>query len=97
MARLVTICLRGFLKKPGRRGLIAPIIGRLGKSVAENREWVMNYANESTTPEKLRIRDFLSKAAAPAVSSGKVVEKFATEMVGASRDENHPLYEKIEN
>ncbi|MFT6864567.1 MAG: uncharacterized membrane-anchored protein YjiN (DUF445 family) [Akkermansiaceae bacterium] len=91
MARLVSICLRGFLKEPGRRGLIAPIIGRLGKSVAENREWVMNEASKSTTPKKLRMIDFLSKAATPAVSSGKIVEKFVTEMEAASRNENHPF------
>ena len=31
MARLVTIFLRGFLKSPGRRGLIAPVIGRVAE------------------------------------------------------------------
>ncbi len=96
MARLVTILLRGFLKSPGRRGLIAPIIGRLGKSVADNREWVMDEASKSTTPKRLKVMDFLSKAAASAVS-GKAVEKFTAEMEAASRDENHPLYEKIED
>lgn len=96
MTRLVTILLRGFLKSPGRRGLIAPIIGRLGKSVSDNREWVMDEASKSTSPKKLKVVDFLSKAAASAVS-GKAVEKFAIQMEAASRDENHPLYDKIED
>ena len=95
MTRLVTILLKGFLKSPGRRGLMAPIIGRLGKSVSDNREWVMDEASKSTSPKKLKVIDFLSKAAASAVS-GKAVEKFSAEMEAASRDEEHPLYDKIE-
>lgn len=96
MTRLVTILLNGFLKSPGRRGLIAPLIGRVGKSVAENRKWVMDEASKSTTPRKIKVFDFLSKAAASAVS-GKAVEKFAEELKAASGDESHPLYDKIED
>ena len=95
MARLITILLQGFLKSPGKRSLIAPILGRLGESVAANREWVMDEASKATKPKKLKILDLLSQAAASAVS-GKAVEKFSTELTTASQDEDHPLYEKIE-
>lgn len=95
MARMVTILLKGFLRSPGRRDLIAPIIGRIGKSVSDNRDWVMEEAGKATTPKKLKVVDLLSKAAASAVS-GKAVEKFATQMAAASADPQHPLYDKIE-
>ena len=96
MGRMVTILLQGFLKSPGRRGLISPILGRLAHSVAANREWVMDEASKSTKPKKLKIFDLLSKTAASVVS-GKAVVKFATELEAASQNENHPLYEKIED
>lgn len=95
MARLVTIFLQVFLKSPERRSLIAPILGRLGKSVADNREWVMDEASKSTSPKRIKLFDTLSKAAASAVS-GKAVEKFSAELTSASRDESHRLYDKIE-
>ncbi|YCM43339.1 DUF445 domain-containing protein [Verrucomicrobiaceae bacterium 227] len=95
MARLVTIFLQGFLKSPGRRSLIAPILGRLGKSVADNRDWVMDEASKSTSPRRIKLFNALSKAAASAVS-GKAVEKFSAELTTASRDETHGLYDKIE-
>lgn len=94
--RLVTILLQGFLKSPGRRSLISPILGRLAQSVAANREWVMDEASKSTKPKKIKILELLSKTAASVVS-GKAVEKFSTELAAASRDESHPLYEKIED
>lgn len=93
--RVVTLLLRGFLKSPGRRGLMAPILGRVGKSVAANREWVMDEAGRGAKKRRLKVVDFLSRAAAAAVS-GKAVEKFATEMEAASQNPEHPLYEKIE-
>lgn len=96
MSRMVTILLQGFLKSPGRRSLIAPILKRLGESAFKNREWVMDEASKATKPKKFKVVDFLSKAAASAVS-GKAVEKFSTELEAASRDESHPLYEKIED
>lgn len=96
MSRMVTILLQGFLKSPGRRSLIAPILKRLGESAFKNREWVMDEASKATKPKKLKVVDFLSKATASAVS-GKAVEKFSKEMEAASRDESHPLYEKIED
>lgn len=95
MARLVTIFLQGFLKSPGRRSLIAPILGRLGKSVSDNRAWVMGEASKSASPKKIKLFDRLSKAAASAVS-GKAVEKFSAELMTASQDESHALYDKIE-
>ncbi len=95
MARMVTILLRGFLKSPGRRSLLAPMLDRVSQSVANNREWVMDEASKSTKPNKIKIFDALSKAAASAVS-GKAVEKFSDELAAASRDEEHPLYGKIE-
>jgi uncharacterized membrane-anchored protein YjiN (DUF445 family) len=96
MGRLVTILLQGFLKSPGRRSLISPILGRLAQSVAANREWVMDEASKSTKPKKLKIFELLSQTAASVVS-GKAVEKFSTELAAASGDESHPLYEKIED
>lgn len=96
MARLVTIFLQGFLKSPGRRGLIAPVLKRLGQSVAENREWVMDEASKASSPKRIKVFDLLSKAAASAVS-GKAVDKFSRELVAASEDEGHGLYEKIED
>jgi uncharacterized membrane-anchored protein YjiN (DUF445 family) len=95
VAKVVTIFLRGFLKSPGRRSLMAPILGKVGKSVAANRDWVMDEEARGVRPRKLKVVDFLSRAAAVAVS-GKAVEKFATEMEAASEDPDHPLYQKIE-
>lgn len=95
VGRVVTILLRGFLKSPGRRELMAPILGRIGQSVAANREWVMDEAGKAGRPKRLKVVDFLSRAAASAVS-GKAVEKFAEEMEEASRNFDHPLYEKVE-
>mgnify|MGYP000371473327 CR=1 FL=1 len=95
MARILTILLKGFLKSPGRRDLISPIIGRIGKSVSDNRDWVMEEAGKATKPKKIKVVDFLSKAAASAVS-GKAVEKFASQMAAASADPEHPIYDKIE-
>lgn len=95
MTRLLTIFLQGFLKSPGRRSLISPILGRVGQSVSENRAWVMGEASRSTTPKRIKLFDVLSKAAASAVS-GKAVEKFSAELAAASEDETHPLYDKIE-
>ncbi len=96
MARLVTILLQGFLKSPGKRSLLAPILGRLGESVTANREWVMDEASKSTKPRKLKLLGLISQAAASAVS-GKAVEKLSAELEAASRDENHQLYQKIED
>ena len=95
VARVVTILLQGFLKSPGRRSLIAPILGRLGKSVADNRAWIMGEASRVTSPKRVKLFDVLSKAAASAVS-GKAVEKFSAELTTASEDESHEIYDKIE-
>jgi len=95
MSRLMTILLEGFLKSPGRRSLIAPILGRLSQSVAANREWVMDEASKTAKPQKLKIFDLITQAATSAVS-GKAVEKFSAELSAASENEEHPLYAKIE-
>lgn len=95
VGKVVTILLRGFLKSPGRRSLIAPLLGKVGRSVAANRAWVMDEAARGVRRRRLKVVDFLSRAAAVAVS-GKAVEKFAVEMEAASEDVEHPLYEKIE-
>ncbi len=95
IARIITILLQGFLKSPSKRSLLAPLLARLGQSVATNRDWVMHEASKTTKPTKLKILDFLNQTAAAAVS-GKAVEKFSSQLTAASQDHSHPLYEKIE-
>ena len=93
--KLAAIALQGFLKSPSRRSLIAPILGRLGKRVEENRDWVMQEAAQSAKPGKSRFFDRLSRAATGVVSA-KAVEHLSKELVEASKDETHALYQKIE-
>lgn len=92
---MVSIFLEGFLKSPTRRELIAPILGRLGKGVSDNRDWVMSEAVRGTQPSRIKIFDTLSRTAA-ALVSGKAVKQLAKELEAASEDHDHRIYEKIE-
>lgn len=95
MGRMVSIFLEGFLKSPTRRELIAPILGRLGKGVSDNRDWVMSEAARGTQPSRIKIFDTLSRTAA-ALVSGKAVKQLAKELEAANEDHDHRIYEKIE-
>lgn len=95
LARVATILMQGFLKSPGRRSLIAPLLGKIGNSISQNRQWVMDEAVRSAPPQKNKMFDILGKAAASAVS-GKAVEKLSAELAAASEDETHPLFDKID-
>ncbi len=95
MGRVLAVMLEGFLKSPGRRDLIAPILRKFATSAAANREWVMEEASRSQKKKRLKVMDFLGRAAASAVS-GKAVEKFSAELLAASENQNHKVYDKIE-
>lgn len=96
LGKLANIALEAFLKSPTRRKMISPVLGRIARTVAENKDWVEQEAVKSATPYKSSLLDRFSKAATQMVS-GKAVEKFSAQMEAASKDENHPLYDKIED
>ncbi len=95
MGKLIGIGLQGFLQSSSRRAVIAPVLTRLGQSVQDNRDWVMDEAARSTKPKKNKLFDKLTRVATAAMS-GKAVEKLSAELVEAGKDETHRLYDKIE-
>jgi len=95
LGKLASIALDGFLKSPSRRAVMAPVLLRLGKKVSENKEWVGKEAARAVQPTKNRFFSKLARAAS-SVLSEKAVDKLAHELAAAGNDEDHPLYEKIE-
>ncbi len=95
VGRLVTVLLQGFLRSPSRREVLAPILGRLSQTVTDNRDWVMDEARKGAPMRGAKILGAITEVAAMAVS-GKAVEKLAGELAAAAKDEEHPLFEKIE-
>lgn len=95
VGRLVSVLLQGFLRSPSRREVLAPVLGRLSQTVSENRDWVMDEARKGAPMRGAKILGAVTEVAAM-VMSGKAVEKLSVELAAASKDEEHPLFEKIE-
>ena len=95
VGRLVSVLLKGFLRSPSRREVLAPVLGRLSLTVAENRDWVMDEARKGAPMRGAKILGAVTEVAAM-MMSGKAVEKLSTELAAASKDEEHPLFTKIE-
>ncbi|MBK1833703.1 DUF445 domain-containing protein [Roseibacillus ishigakijimensis] len=95
VGRLVSVLLEGFLRSPTRREVLAPILGRLGETVAQNRDWVMDEARKGAPMRKAKILGAVTEVAAM-MMSGKAIEKLSGELAAASQDQEHALYEKIE-
>lgn len=95
VGRLVAVLLQGFLRSPSKREVLAPVLGRLSQTVAENRDWVMDEARKGAPMRGARILGAVTEVAAM-MMSGKAIEKFSTELASASQDLEHPLFDKIE-
>ncbi|MGJ8726327.1 MAG: DUF445 domain-containing protein [Roseibacillus sp.] len=95
VGRLVSVLLKGFLRSPSRREVLAPVLGRLSLTVSENRDWVMDEARKGAPMRGAKILGAVTEVAAM-MMSGKAVEKLSTELEAASKDEEHPLFTKIE-
>lgn len=95
VGRLVSVLLQGFLRSPSKREVMAPVLGKLADTISQNRDWVMNEARKGAPMRGAKILGAVTEVAAMMVS-GKAVEKLSTELTAASRDENHPLFDKIE-
>lgn len=95
VGRLVSVLLQGFLKSPSRREVLAPVLGRLSQTVAQNRDWVMDEARKGAPMRGTKILGAVTEVAAM-MMSGKAIEKLSTELESASNDEEHSLFGKIE-
>lgn len=95
VGRLVSVLLQGFLRSPSRREVLAPVLGRLSETVAQNRDWVMDEARKGAPMRGAKILGAVTEVAAM-MMSGKAIEKLSAELSAASQDEEHPLFDKIE-
>lgn len=95
VGRLVSVLLQGFLRSPSRREVLAPVMGRLGQTVSQNREWVMDEARKGAPLRGAKILGAVTEVAAM-MMSGKAIEKLSAELEAASKDQTHPLFDKIE-
>ncbi|GHC61017.1 DUF445 domain-containing protein [Roseibacillus persicicus] len=95
VGRLVSVLLEGFLRSPSRRQVLAPVLGRLSLTVAQNRDWVMDEARKGAPMRGAKILGAVTEVAAM-MMSGKAIEKLSAELESASKDEAHPLFDKIE-
>lgn len=95
VGRLVSVLLQGFLRSPSRRQVLAPMLGKLSETVAQNRDWVMDEARKGAPMRGAKILGAVTEVAAM-MMSGKAIEKLSAELSAASRDEEHQLYGKIE-
>lgn len=95
VGRLVSVLLQGFLRSPSRRQVLAPVLGRLSLTVAQNRDWVMDEARKGAPMRGAKILGAVTEVAAM-MMSGKAIEKLSAELESASKDEEHPLFDKIE-
>lgn len=95
VGRLVSVLLQGFLRSPSKREVMAPILGKLADTVSQNRDWVMDEARKGAPMRGAKILGAVTEVAAMMVS-GKAIEKLSDELLAASRDEDHPLFDKIE-
>jgi len=96
VGRLVAVLLQGFLRSPTRRQVLAPILGKLSETVTENRDWVIDEARKGAPMRGTKVLGAITEVATM-MMSGKAVEKLSAELAAASGDEEHPLYEKIED
>ncbi|MDP0491166.1 MAG: DUF445 domain-containing protein [Verrucomicrobiota bacterium JB023] len=95
VGRFATVLLGGFLRSPSRRAVMAPLLGRLGRAVSENRDWVMEEARKGAPMRGAKVLGAVTEVVSM-VMSGKAVQKLADELITASGDEEHVLFEKIE-
>ena len=95
VGRLVSVLLQGFLKSPSRREVLAPVLGRLSQTVAQNRDWVMDEARKGAPMRGAKILGAVTEVAAM-MMTGKAVEKLSAELEAAAQDQEHPLFGKIE-
>jgi uncharacterized membrane-anchored protein YjiN (DUF445 family) len=95
VGRLAGVLLQGFLRSPTRREVMAPILGRMAATVSDNRDWVMDEARKGAPMRGARILGAVTEMASMMVS-GKAIERISAELAAASRDEDHPLFDKIE-
>ncbi|MEM9080468.1 MAG: DUF445 domain-containing protein [Verrucomicrobiota bacterium] len=95
VGRLASVLLEGFLRSPSRRSVMAPVLGRLGRAIGDNRDWVMEEARKGAPLRSAKILGAVTEVAAM-VMSGKAVEKLAGQLEEASEDEEHVFYEKVE-
>jgi len=77
------------------RAVVAPIFGKLASAVAGSKDWVESEAGESAPLQKTRLLSRLSKRVAK-VFSGKMVGQLSEQLVEASGDTTHPLFDKLE-
>jgi uncharacterized membrane-anchored protein YjiN (DUF445 family) len=95
VGRLAAVLLQGFLRSPSKREVMAPILGRVAATVSENRDWVMDEARKGAPMRGSKILGAVTEVAAMMVS-GKAIERISNELAAASQDEEHPLFDKIE-
>ena len=77
------------------RGVVAPLFGKLGKGLAENKKWVEMEAGQRAPLTKSRILSRLTKGVTQAVS-GHMVAQVSQTLSEASNDVQHPFYDKLE-
>ena len=95
VGRVVSVLLQGFLRSPSRREVLGPVLGRISKTVSENREWVMDEARKSAPMRGAKVLGTVTEVAAM-MMSGKAINKLSSELEAASENPEHGLYDKIE-
>lgn len=77
------------------RQVVAPIFGKLAVGIDDQREWVEQEAGQRAPLSRSKILSRLTKGVTKAFS-GHVVNQVSDQLKEASIDQEHPLYEKLE-